>query len=594
MPALLDAFTAGGHHFVVEEFVEGQPLHEWIGCHHPWIVEDRPTPADLAEFTERVTELHSRLEHILDGIHARGVVFGDLHLGNIIVRPDGTPCLIDFELAFPVEEADRVPGLAAVGFACLDKRGVELDRYALAAVRLGTYLWLNRVCALHSGKLPRYVEAVTGAFPVPAEWGPGVTSELSDGSARSWTSEYEFPPGADLGDAAVDWPVARRSMADAMALSATPAREDRLFPGDLRQFTGGALNLATGAAGVLWVLSTAAHVRYAEYEDWLRAAVRRTEYLAPGLYSGAAGIAYLLDELGWAEDAAGVLDRHGAGPDAPVGADLFGGLAGMGLARLDRARRHGEAESRQAALGIADRIADGLGGAPRPAGTTTLSGVGLLRGWSGVALFLLRLAEDVADRDLVSLAIRAVHRDLDRCVPTRDGSLHVDEPGRRTLAYLDGGSAGIALAIDELLDHRPDERCLQELPLLLRACLPQFMFQGNLGRGRAGLLATLARTTGRAALPAAVHLQAIERHLGRLDWHAVPYRGNVAFVGDQNLRISMDLETGGAGVLLAVATATQSGAGFLPFFSRRPAPCAPEARTHPEATRSHQSPILRR
>ena len=36
-------------------------------------------------------------------------------------------------------------------------------------------------------------------------------------------------------------------------------------------------------------------------------------------------------------------------------------------------------------------------------------------------------------------------------------------------------------------------------------------------------------------------------------WHAVPHEGHTAFVGDQLARLSMDLATGSAGVLLALS-----------------------------------------
>ncbi len=52
--------------------------------------------------------------------------------------------------------------------------------------------------------------------------------------------------------------------------SATPDRDDRLFPGDIAQFgDGGGLGLAHGAAGVLYALAQAGAERYEEGERWL-------------------------------------------------------------------------------------------------------------------------------------------------------------------------------------------------------------------------------------------------------------------------------------------------------------------------------------
>ncbi len=54
-------------------------------------------------------------------------------------------------------------------------------------------------------------------------------------------------------------------------------------------------------------------------------------------------------------------------------------------------------------------------------------------------------------------------------------------------------------------------------------------------------------------------------HAARLAWHAVPYAGHVAFAGDQLSRLSMDLGTGAAGVLLALAAMSSERPVGLPF-----------------------------
>ena len=50
----------------------------------------------------------------------------------------------------------------------------------------------------------------------------------------------------------------------------------------------------------------------------------------------------------------------------------------------------------------------------------------------------------------------------------------------------------------------------------------------------------------------------------------MPFRGGLAFPGNQLLRLSMDVKTGGAGVLLALA-ALLDGKEALPFLGAMPA-----------------------
>ena len=74
--------------------------------------------------------------------------------------------------------------------------------------------------------------------------------------------------------------------------------------------------------------------------------------------------------------------------------------------------------------------------------------------------------------------------------------------------------------------------------------------------------------------------EAAAREIGtqveRLAWHAVRYGGGLAYPGDMLLRLSMDLGTGTAGVLLGTAAALAPHGATLPFFAR---PASLPART---------------
>jgi hypothetical protein len=162
--------------------------------------------------------------------------------------------------------------------------------------------------------------------------------------------------------------------------------------------------------------------------------------------------------------------------------------------------------------------------------------------------------------------VQACHRDLDACIEMDDGSLQAKEYDRRALPYLAVGSAGIALVANEILSHRVDARLLEAMPGLSRACQADFVAQAGLFNGRAGLLATSARLLTADEQPNA---ELVADNLRRLSWHALSYRGHLAFPGDQNLKLSMDLGTGGAGVLLAINAILDDRADLLPFLHGR-------------------------
>ncbi len=194
---------------------------------------------------------------------------------------------------------------------------------------------------------------------------------------------------------------------------------------------------------------------------------------------------------------------------------------------------------------------------------------GLLRGASGPALFLLRQYERTGEPRLLAAAAEALRRDLAVCVVQKaGGGLEVDE-GWRTLPYLGDGSAGIGLVLDDLVAHAPDlagefERAREGI---VTAASSRFYAQPGLLQGRAGLILHLARTT----TPGAAR-ERLAQQVSGLGWLAMAYQGQLAFPGHQMMRLSMDLATGTAGCLLALASALDGDrATHLPFLPPPPA-----------------------
>ncbi|GAA3014381.1 class III lanthionine synthetase LanKC [Streptosporangium longisporum] len=593
IPELYDELDVAGHRFLVEEYMDGQPLNVWCGIHHPGVVRAEPTEEEIASYTRRAVRIAERIEELIAAVHARGVVFGDLHLGNVIVRPDESVALVDFELAFDATDAEWRPGLTATGFGSRHKSGTDRDLHALAAVRLAMFVPYSKITALQPDKVREFVRLMCDEFPVPEDWAGTILSHLSppagalpplspDAPASSGGPASPVAPAspgtwrpdgglAGLDEPVMDWSAVREDLAKGILASATPEREDRLFPGDVHQFLSGGLGFAYGAAGVLWALEVTGHGRHPEHERWLIDAIRRTPPRRPGFYDGTAGLVHALDHLGHPDEAAELLDRHPVPDRANI--SMFSGFAGIGamLTHLSRERdgTAGESGHLTAALAVADRLADAVRrgdpgtarGPGLPAPTRPVE-PGLMRGWCGVALFLVRLFERTGDPGHLDHAALAVGLDLDRCVTTADGWLVAQEAGVRTMPYLDVGSAGIALVIDEFLAHREDDRLRASLPGLLRACRTRVALQCDLFRGTAGHVAALARG-------GADDEEALDRRLREMCRHAVSFRGHLAFPGTNGFRLSMDLATGGAGVLLAMSQAAGTGTSFLPFFSPR-------------------------
>jgi len=121
-------FEANRTGYMVMEFVEGQPLYEWIATR-------RPLPQ---------AALQAVAGPLLDGlevIHRAGFLHRDIKPANIFVRNDGTPVLLDFGSARQLTGGNQeLTAIVSPGYAPLEqyhahgRQGPWSDLYALGGV----------------------------------------------------------------------------------------------------------------------------------------------------------------------------------------------------------------------------------------------------------------------------------------------------------------------------------------------------------------------------------------------------------------------------------------------------------------------------
>ncbi|MFG2682493.1 class III lanthionine synthetase LanKC [Streptomyces sp. NPDC048392] len=572
-PEALDHLTLGEHHFLVLEYIDGKPLNTFFARRHP-LIEADPGERRLAEYTAWALDVHARVERAVEDVHARGVVFNDLHLFNIMIRDDDSVALLDFEAAHRVDEPGRQT-VANPGFvAPSDRRGVAVDRYALACLRLALFLPLTSLLAVDRRKAAHLADVVADHFPVDRAFLDAAVDEITrvDGAPAA-----PRPAGPVAPVRPDDWPHSRDSMAEAVRASATPSRTDRLFPGDIAQFAtaGGGLAFAHGAAGVLYALAESGAGRDEDGEQWLLERTKQPPSGMPlGFHDGLAGIAWTLDRLGHRDRALDLTELLLDQPFDQLGPDLHSGTAGLGLALDSLAATTQEAALHAAAVRCVELAADGPpAGRERPGRARG----GLLHGAAGRALLFLRRYERTGDAALLDLARDALRQDLARCVRGAGGALQVDE-GWRTMPYLGAGSVGIGMVLDDYLAHREDEEFAGARNEIVAAAQAMFYAQPGLYRGVAGMVLYLGRTTAPAP---GTGPQAVRRQLDALSWHAMSYRDRLAFPGEQMMRLSMDLSTGTAGCLLAVASVLGDTPAGLPFLPPPRSNGGPPTRPHP-------------
>jgi class III lanthionine synthetase len=558
VPTPEKVFTFWEHHFLAEEYIEGLTLLEFLAANNP-ATRGSAGKAEYRAYTETALDIIDQIERAISAIHDRGYVFADLHPRNIMVRPDGRIALVDFEIAYR-PGLDPEPTIACPGFVAEHAAsGRARDIYALDCLRVAVFLPLTQMLDMDAGKAVELPEAVSEIFGVPRQ----VTAALAERLRPPTATDVGTRRDNEFAAAAANLHGAEmQSLTDAMAraivASATPERQDRLFPGDPKALHDGGYSIAHGAAGVLYALASTGRAVDEQHVEWLLAAARRTPARA-GLWDGLHGAALVLHGLGREQAAYEILEKAASTTADVKSVGLYDGLAGIALTLRYMAVTTGDSGWQDALTPIEDRLATIVSSPGDDAGLATdRAKAGLMHGLTGAALLFLRRHQDTGDDAYLHLAVRAVDTDLQHCHADAGGEVTLTQ-GVRLMPYLGEGSGGLAEAIALCQREMPDERLARWQTGILRACRSPFIIEPGLLIGRAGLIMVQATHLEQPSARSAV-----ADHVRRLAWHAVP-RGDasspertVAFPGHRLLRLSMDLASGTAGVLLALGACARA------------------------------------
>lgn len=570
VPAVVDYHTIGEHEFLVQEYIDGTPLHSEGAKRNPLTRRLFPDRRELRKYSQWALRTWEQVAQAVRRVHEHGVVFGDLHPNNVLVTDSGEVALIDWEAA-SFERDDRLPPMGNPGFmAPSDRRGFEIDEYALALLKLALFAPITSLTRLSPAKMRHVAELICATYMLDTRtFADALDIVCPEGEALS---VREGPYTVDeMGAQHGSWTSLRCELAEGILDSATPERDDRLFPGDIEQFKSpyGGLGFAYGAAGVLWTLHRTLGIRFPEGERWLRDRAMADRDGAPrGFCDGDHGIAHSLWELGYGDEAVELLERaHRKGEDK-ISIGVEKGLSGIGLNWLHFFTECGTDTYLQRAIRTADALRKRLADADHVAWSSSDSPGGVLRGHSGAALFFTRMYEVTGERSYLETAAEALHRDLDKCTTDEHGALLLKD-GFRTLPYLASGSAGIGLALRRYLTHVDDSDLRTRCEAIADAVSTAFCLFPGLFDGRSGLIVAAAGLydpddpASQTRIRAQVH---------GLNWHVLLKDGRRVFPGNQLLKLSCDLATGSSGVLLALHAADQlanasEAIESFPFFS---------------------------
>ncbi len=581
VPEAVELFQEWEHLFLVEGFVDGQPLSRFRASDDFILIPYAHLKTRVERFCRGFRHVALELIRLVRRVHGRGVLINDLSPNNVMVDPETRALiLIDLECALDLDEPDLVdafvrnmftPGFRRASRVGDRELGFEDDFFAVGMILYSLLMPIQSLFGLKPGAEDEFLTEIERFATLPPEVGEVIRSLSAGEAERAEATLRRWRPRAAVAAAWArranreedPWP-ARRAGLDGrirrtldgigahLLASYDLTRTDRLWPGDIESFRAHPLNLANGAGGPLLFLHDSGLGIPPPLIEWLRDRRPTRDDCPPGLFFGLAGIAQVLAEVGYSELATDALDEACRSPLAFAAPGYLYGAAGWGLVQLwfaaggrsealDRAREAGEH-----LLATAERRPRGLCWVHPPDEQVHF---GLGYGASGVALFLLHLARATGEARYLRAAEEAIRFELASAAnprarrlrwPNSEQRLDVHEP------YWRHGSAGIAAVLVRFASETGRARYLRAAEHAAAFAYCKFtvqptQFEGLSGCGETVLdlyLATGEERYLRLAYEVAesILLYAVERPEG------------IIFPGRLLVRLSHDFGIGSAGV----------------------------------------------
>lgn len=356
---------------------------------------------------------------------------------------------------------------------------------------------------------------------------------------------------------------ALRKTLDHMLSSAEYDRTDRLWIADSQVLLTNPLSLAHGACGPLLLL----HVAHPqgipdEVVDWVLDRELSPDEYPPGLYSGLAGIAYAMREVGLDDAADAALEHLYRSPMLFDEPHLALGAAGWGLISLYQYRRTGNQVHLDWALRAGESIREAVrldaDSACWPVIQEGRVHYGFGYGASGIALFLLHLARTTRDDRFLRLATQGLDFDLEHKVEGELGWSWLRYEGDHIVRpYLIHGSAGIGSVAIRFAALLGKEQYLSAARQIAHDLSIKFTVSPGLFEGLAGIaefMVDMFVFTG-DEIYRSMALDMAETIL----WFQVPAAGGISWPNRTIGGVSSDYATGAAGIGLFFARLLSPG-----------------------------------
>lgn len=530
------------HSYIVMENIEGDTLKHISVFKNP-LLSPKSEKKEIKKYADFLLDIFGQLLNALDIVHDKGYLFGDLTPDNIVVQENGQLRLIDWETATQItDESSKLgkPGFVAPPYIS----GPQRDAWAAAASILNCIEPYAEIMRINPQKVDEWLTGLSH----DDQW--HMLAEKLQINLQLKNLSQPFTDSANMPN---------NSMNHRMITGILAAKKDKgYFPGDAQQFQGqGIYSLAYGATGI------AAALHYADKElakNILAEAAASSLYSLNhtvniqdfGVFTQLGGLYLWRMKLGLSDpqkilsDIEKVLRNYSISDViGSLGWDLECGACGVALIIIEATHQLGGHKTE-----LAEQLLNECIRRVSIAAKTDRCPGGLLNGPTGVSYVCYRMWILTKNKSWLNKAEKLLNIDVEKLDDSDNGLLMPLNNGSKKLLipYLGSGSVGIGL-VAGLLDRVNEESEHSNLleKIAETALTPTIIYPG-LFKGRAGLAlyeGTMAARNG------FVEETFYKRMLQKCRMHEVSYNNGLLHIGDGLARLSTDLSTGTAGILLA-------------------------------------------
>ncbi|MCD6578241.1 lanthionine synthetase C family protein [bacterium] len=231
-------------------------------------------------------------------------------------------------------------------------------------------------------------------------------------------------------------------------------REDRLWPADFKVFTTNPLNIAYGACGIIeFLLDINVDKKISnKFYNWVLNHEINDNIYPPGLYVGLSGIAWVLEEGGFKDEAVKIMDMANKSRLLFDNPNVFYGVSGVGMTNLHFWYKFKDQKYLDMAYELGDYLVNNYG---------RINDVffwnnedrkiyfGYAHGSCGIALFLLYLYLAEKKEKYLEIAMKYLDFDISHLIVENDNIKMFSgiENKKNYFPYWEFGNAGLILVL---------------------------------------------------------------------------------------------------------------------------------------------------